>query len=297
MTAHTTELAPRLLWQLGAELGEGPLWLPEQQRLYFVNLKGKALHALDADGSRHSWTLPTFICWIVPRADGDGFLAGLRDGVVRLWLEPELRFDYLARPVQDKPGVRLNDAKADPEGRLWLGTMNSADVHRPDGQLFRLDADGVLSAALDGYHICNGPAFSLDGRTMYHSDSLHGRTYAYDVAADGSLGPARLWRQFGDGEGSPDGMTVDSEGCVWIAQWGGGRVCRYSPDGELLATIAMPVSQPASCVFGGPELKTLYITSAWEGMSDAQRAAEPLAGSLFAVDLDVPGVAPARYGK
>lgn len=300
MTVHT-ELVPRLLWQLDAELGEGPLWLPEQQRLYFVNLKGCALHALDADGSRHSWTLPTFICWIVPRADGDGFLAGLRDGVVRLWLEPELRFDYLARPVQEQPGVRLNDAKADPQGRLWFGTMNSADVQRPDGRLFRLDHDGTaggaLAVALDRHHICNGPAFSLDGGTMYHSDSLHGRTSAYAVAADGSLGPARLWRQFGAGEGSPDGMTVDSEGCVWIAQWGGGRVCRYSADGELLATIVMPVSQPASCVFGGPDLKTLYITTAWEGMSDAQRAAEPLAGALFAVDLDVAGLPPARYGR
>ncbi|KQW93953.1 SMP-30/gluconolaconase/LRE-like protein [Massilia sp. Root418] len=297
MTAQTTDLAPRLTWQLGAELGEGPLWLPEQQRLYFVNLKGSTLHALDADGSQHAWTLPTFICWIVPRQDGDGFMAGLRDGVVRLWLEPELRFEYVARPTEGKAGVRLNDAKADLQGRLWFGSMNAADVHSPDGQLFRLAADGELTVAQDGVHICNGPAFSLDGSVMYHSDSLLNRTYAYDVAADGGLGPARLWRQFGDGEGSPDGMTVDTEGCVWIAQWGGSRVCRYSADGELLATIAMPVSQPASCVFGGPDLKTLYITTAWEGLSEAQRAAEPLAGSLFAVQLDVGGAPPARYGK
>jgi sugar lactone lactonase YvrE len=297
VTAQTTDLTPRLLWAVGAELGEGPLWLPEQQRLYFVNLKGNQLHAWDADGRQHSWTLPAHICWLVPRHDGDGFLAGLRDGIVRLWLEPALRFEYLHRPVDAAAGVRLNDAKADAQGRIWAGSMNAADVWRADGQLFRLNADGALHAALDGYHICNGPAFSLDGNTMYHSDSLLGRTYAYAVAADGSLGPARLWRQFGEGEGSPDGMTVDSEDCVWIAQWGGGRVCRYSPDGALLATIRMPVSQPSSCAFGGPGLKTLYITSAHEGMGAAQRAAEPLAGALFCVELDVAGVPAARYGR
>ncbi|WP_229490537.1 SMP-30/gluconolactonase/LRE family protein [Pseudoduganella namucuonensis] len=297
MTAQSKDLTPRLLWQLGAELGEGPLWLPEQQRLYFVNLKGSTLHARDADGATHSWTLPTYICWIVPRRDGDGFMAGLRDGIVRLWLEPELRYEYVGKPVAADQGVRLNDAKADAQGRIWAGSMNGSDVSRPDGQVFRLDADGELSAVLNDYHICNGPAFSLDGKTMYHSDSYLNRTYAYDVAEDGGLGEPRLWRQFGDGDGSPDGMTVDSEGCVWIAQWGGARVCRYSADGELLATIRMPLSQPASCVFGGPDLKTLYITTAWEGMSEEQRAAEPLAGSLFAVDLDVAGVPPARYGK
>lgn len=295
MTAQTT--TPRLLWQLGAELGEGPLWLPEQQRLYFVNLIPGVLHAYDADGATHSWQLPTSICWIVPRLDGDGFMAGLKDGIVRLWLQPELQIEYLHKPVQDRPGVRLNDAKADPYGRLWAGTLNGNDKSRPDGQLFRLDPDGGLHVALDDYRICNGPTFSPDGKTMYHNDSFIDRTFAYDVRDDGSLGEARLWKTYGGEQGSPDGMTVDAEGCVWVAQWGGSRVCRYSPQGELLATVQMPVSQPASCVLGGPGYKTLFITTAWEGLSAEQRAQEPLAGALFAVDVDVPGTPPARYGR
>jgi D-xylonolactonase len=289
-------MTPACLWPLAAELGEGPVWLPEQNRLYFVNLTGRTLHALDADGARHAWQLPDFICWLVPRRDGDGFMAGLRDGIVRLWLEPEVRVEYLHELPGAADGIRLNDAKADAQGRLWIGSMNARDVHRPDGTLFRLDADGSLHVAADEYHICNGPAFSLDGRTMYHNDSLLGRTHAYPVADDGSLGAPRVWRQFTAEEGAPDGMTVDSAGCVWIAQWGGSRVCRYSPAGELLATIAMPVTQPSSVAFGGADFKTLYITSAWQGLDATQRAADPLAGALFAVQVDVPGVPVHRYG-
>ncbi|WUR14988.1 SMP-30/gluconolactonase/LRE family protein [[Empedobacter] haloabium] len=287
--------APTCVWPLGAELGEGPLWHAAQQRLFFVNLVGNALHALDADGLRHTWQLPTYVCWLLPRKDGDGFMAGLRDGIVRLWLEPAVRIEYLHRPF-DLAGLRLNDAKVDAAGRIWAGSMNAADVKRPDGKLYRLDPDGSLHTVLTEYHICNGPTFSLDGKTMFHNDSLLDRTYAYEVRADGSLGAARVWRQFGPGEGSPDGMTVDSEGCVWIAQWGGGRVCRYSLAGELLTTIPMPVAQPSSVAFGGPDLKTLYITSAWQGYDDARKAADPLAGALFSVQLDVPGVPAAQFG-
>ncbi|TWI70197.1 sugar lactone lactonase YvrE [Pseudoduganella lurida] len=289
-------MTPACLWPLAAELGEGPVWIPEQNRLYFVNLTGRTLHALDAGGTRHAWQLPDFICWLVPRRDGDGFMAGLRDGIVRLWLAPDVRIEYLHQLPGAADGIRLNDAKADAQGRLWIGSMNAHDVHRPDGTLFRLDADGSLHVAADEHHICNGPAFSLDGRTMYHNDSLLARTYTHSVADDGSLGTPRVWRQFTAEEGAPDGMTVDSEDCVWIAQWGGSRVCRYSPAGELLATIAMPVTQPSSVAFGGADLRTLYITSAWQSLDAAQRAADPLAGALFAVQVDVPGVPVQRYG-
>jgi xylono-1,5-lactonase len=290
-------MTPDCLWPVAAELGEGPVWVPEQNRLYFVNLVGKTLHAFDADsGARHSWPLPDYICWLIPRRDGDGWMAGLRDGIVRLWLEPDLRIASLHKLPGADTGIRLNDAKADQAGRIWAGSMNARDVRRPDGKLFRLDGDGSLRVALPEYHICNGPAFSLDGSTMYHNDSFLNRTFAYDVRPDGSLGAPRLWRQFGADEGSPDGMTVDSEDCVWIAQWGGGRVCRYSPAGELLATIAMPVSQPSSVAFGGADLRTLYITSAWQDLDAARRTAEPLAGALFSARVDVPGVAAQRFG-
>ncbi|RFP14996.1 MULTISPECIES: SMP-30/gluconolactonase/LRE family protein [unclassified Duganella] len=285
------------IWEAGAELGEGPLWVAEQNRLYFVDLKNRMLHALDAgNGQRHSWTMPDYICWLVARRDGDGFMAGLRDGIARVWLEPELRIEYLARPFAAGSAERMNDAKVDSAGRLWAGSMHNTDYEQTIGRLFRLDTDLSLTVADQDYHICNGPAFSLDGATMYHTDSFEGRTYTYPLAADGTLGERRLWRQFGDGEGSPDGMTVDSEGCVWIAQWGGARVCRYSADGALLDTIHVPALHPASCTFGGADLKTLYITTACEGNTPEQLQEFPLTGGLFAVRLDVAGVPAARFG-
>ncbi|MGV7208882.1 SMP-30/gluconolactonase/LRE family protein [Oxalobacteraceae bacterium A2-2] len=286
------------LWEAKAQLGEGPLWVAEQKRLYFVDLKGKTLHGYDAlDGKTHSWAMPDYICWLVARRDGDGFMAGLRDGIARLWLEPELRIDYIARPFAEGDGLRMNDAKADRHGRIWAGSMHNTDYAQAVGRLFRLDPDLSLHVADDGYHICNGPAFSLDGATMYHTDSYEGRTYAYPLAADGSLGAPRVWRQFdADSEGSPDGMTVDSEGCVWIGQWGGARVCRYSPDGELLQTIPVPARNPASVAFGGADLKTLYIVSAAEDNSPQQLADYPLTGALFSVRVEVAGVNQPRFG-
>ncbi|WP_295991880.1 SMP-30/gluconolactonase/LRE family protein [Rugamonas sp.] len=294
----TPTLFPELLWPLGAELGEGPMWHAAQQRLYFVDLKGHTLHGYDgADGRRHSWPMPAEICWLIARSDGDGFMAGLGNDIVRLWLEPAVRIEKLASPVAPYSGVRLNDAKADAAGNIWAGSMHDTEVTRKDGKLFRLGADGTLRIMVEDYQICNGPALSLDGTLLYHSDSLPGETHVYAIGADGTLGPQQLWRRFdGAVEGSPDGMTVDSEGCLWIAQWGGSRVCRYAPDGTLLATIAMPVKQPTSCVFGGPDLKTLYITSAHQGMDAGQRADDPLAGALFSVRLEVGGVPGATYG-
>ncbi|NRR28913.1 SMP-30/gluconolactonase/LRE family protein, partial [Oxalobacteraceae bacterium] len=283
------------IWNVGAELGEAPLWMVEQQRLYFVNLKGNTLHALDADGSQRSWAMPDYICWLIARRDGDGFMAGLRDGIARLWLEPGVRIEYLHRPFAEGSGLRLNDAKADAAGRIWAGSMHNTDYSQAAGRLFRLDHDLSLQLMEQGYHICNGPAFSRDGATMYHTDSFEGRTYAYPLAADGALDEARLWREFdGDVEGWPDGMNVDSEGCLWIAQWGGGRVCRYTAQGELLQTVTLPVRNPASCTFGGTDLKTLYITTAREDNTPEQLAAHPLSGALFAVQVEVAGVPAAR---
>lgn len=292
------ELEADCLWEVGAELGEGPLWVPEQERIYFVDIKSSKLHALcTRSAQRHSWAMPDFICWIVQRRDGDGFMAGLRREVVRLRLEPELRIEPLPLALDLATDVRLNDAKADMHGNLWFGSMNNADVHRPDGRLFHLRRDHTLSVQDEAIHICNGPTFSLDGQTMYHTDSLLAQVSAYDIGPDGATDAAQPWRRFDDAtEGAPDGMTTDSEGGIWIAQWGGGRVCRYTPDGALDTIVRMPVSQPSSCAFGGPDLKTLYITSARQDLGQDRLAAEPLAGALFAVSVDVAGLPAARFG-
>lgn len=291
------EFQATLVWQAGAELGEGPLWVPSQKRLYFVDIKGRRLLAHEPSAGRNlSWPFPDFVCWIVPRSDGDGFMAGLRDRIVRLWLEPELRMESIPAQPSLLPNGRLNDAKADVHGHIWLGSMNNLEPERPEGQLWRLAPDGSLALQDRGIHICNGPAFSLDGRTMYHADSLRGEVFAYPVDQGGISGEKRLFRKFdGEREGWPDGMTVDAEGALWVAQWGGGRVCRYLPDGTLDMTVRVPVAQPSSCTFAGPQLRTLYITSAWQGLSDQARSQQPLAGSLFSVELPVAGREAAAY--
>jgi len=281
---------------LAAELGEGPLYLPAQDRLLFVDLKRCILHAWDAGVREHrSWLLPDYICWLAPRRDGDGFMAGLRDSVVRLWLEPELRIEQVVHVVDGAAGQRLNDAKVDPSGRLWLGSMHNTDYQQKVGKLFRLDPGQGLHVADEGYHICNGPTFAPDGSALYHSDSFLDVTYRYTLAADGSLGARETWHRFTEG-GSPDGMQADSEGCLWISTWGGKRVCRFSPEGELLAEVPLPTSHPASLAFGGADLRTLYITTAREGLSAEQLAQEPLAGALFSARIDVPGLPANAFG-
>lgn len=292
------EMQAECLWPLEAELAEGPVWLAEAGMLYFTDIKGQQLHAYRlATGERQSWALPTWLCWLIPRRDGDGFMAGFRDGIARLWLSPSLRIEYLLRPHAAEPLLRLNDAKADAHGAIWFGSMHNEDYSQRAGSLCRLDPDGSWQQASADYHICNGPALGLDGRVLYHNDSYLARTYAYRLDPRGRLGPRQLWRQFDrPREGGPDGMTVDADGCLWIAQWGAGRVCRYSPVGELLATVRLPVSLPASVCFGGDGLRTLFITTAWETLSPAERAEQPLAGSLFAVQPGVAGLPVQRYG-
>jgi xylono-1,5-lactonase len=297
----------RCIWPVSAHLGEGPVWVAEQQRLYFVDIFSSKLHALQFDRNfaqqqptRLSWDLPEPLCWLVPCASTLGqaqrFVAGFQGGIAHMSLEPLLRVEAL-QPVQGLAGdVRLNDAKLDTNGRIWAGSMHRHDYSKAVGRLHCFDK-ALQSTVMDtGYHICNGPCFSIDGRTMYHNDSYTGSTYTYSVSPDGCLGPRQLWRQFNVlTEGAPDGMTVDAKGCLWIAHWGAGRVCRYDPHAQLLQTIELPITQPSSCAFGGHDLSTLFITSAREGMSAEQLNVQPLAGGLFAVRCEIPGTALPRY--
>lgn len=280
------EIRAEPVWPVAARLGEGPVWV--DGRLFFVDIKGAAVHALTpATGRRQSWALPRPVVWLIPCTEPGSFVAGLWDAIVRLRLEPSLEIVELQRAHAEgaAPSLRLNDAKLDGAGRLWAGSMDDSDPSRPAGVLGRLDAKGRWQAADTGYHICNGPTFSLDGRTLYHADSWLGRVHAYELAADGGLGVRRLWRQFGAGEGVPDGMCTDADGCLWIAHWGGARVSRYNPAGDCIGTIALPVDNVSSCAFGGPTLQQLYITTASIGLSQPRRAHQPLAGGLFVVDL------------
>jgi sugar lactone lactonase YvrE len=200
------------------ELGEGPLWDEAAARFLVVDIHGRAVHAWNpASGATRAWQLPERIGWLIPRRDGDGYVAGLQSGFVRLWLEPRLRIEPIGSPHPGEPHVRLNDAKADPWGRIWAGSMNNENHARPDGRLARLDPDGHIEIVERGLRICNGPAISADGRVLMHTDSGPRTIHRYQLDADGRLSDKTPWCRFGAHEGAPDGMSFDADGGLWIA--------------------------------------------------------------------------------
>jgi sugar lactone lactonase YvrE len=280
------------------ELGEGPLWDEAARRFLLVDIHGCAVHAWSpASGALQRWALPERVCWLVPRADGDGFIGGLQSGFVRLWLEPALRVEPIGSPHPGQSALRLNDAKADPWGRIWAGSMNNDEHARRDGQLARLDPDGTIHVLERGLQICNGPAITRDGAWLFHTDSYVRTIHRYRLHADGSLDDKTLWQRFRADEGSPDGMCFDADGGLWIAFWGAGCVRRFAADGTRLAQIDLPPRQITSVAFGGDDLATLLVTSAREGLSAAALQAQPLAGATYAVKVPgVRGLPPARYG-
>lgn len=275
------------------QLGEGPLWSARHHAVFWVDILSHALYRYSlADGSVRRWPFPEKIGWVIERRDHPGFIAGLQSGFYELTLKPfELR--PLHDPEPHLPGNRFNDAKADRYGRIWAGTMDAAIVETT-GSLYRLSADRSVRCVDTGYKITNGPAFSPSQDVMYHTDTGLGVVYRLDLSPAGELLNKQVWLKFTDEMGSPDGMTVDAAGFVWIAHWGGSRVSRFSPDAELDREIRLPASQITSCVFAGAAFERMFVTSAAVGVDLGK---EPLAGSLFEVDPGgVLGVAPGLFG-
>jgi sugar lactone lactonase YvrE len=281
------EVEVACLADVGATLGEGPVWVAGEAALYWVDIpERRVFRWSEADGVR---TIPVerHVCSLLPRAAG-GFIGGGYDGFITL--DADFRVTVLADPEPELPGNRFNDATIDRAGRLWAGTMDRAEI-AATGALYRLDPGFGWTRIDSGYRVTNGPAFSRDGRTMYHTDSALQTVYAFDCAPDGTVGPRRVHLRFGEGDGYPDGMTVDAEDCLWIAFWDGWCVRRFAPSGELLATIRMPVQRPTSVAFGGPALDKLFITSAARDLTPAELDGQPQAGGLFAVRPGVSGIA------
>lgn len=278
-------MTARCVWPVGALLGEGPLWSARDNAIYFVDIKKPALHRYSlTDGATRTWETPEAICWVIPRARKPGFIAGFKSGFYELSLDPFER-KLIGTPETDRPTNRRNDAKTDSHGRIWAGSMDDEET-RTCGALYRLDPDFSWRRMDDGYRICNGPTFSPSYDTIYHTDTGPGVVYAFDLAPDGEISNKRDFIRFEKGWGKPDGMTTDVEGGVWIAHWGGARVSRFTPDGKLDRSIALPASQITSCVFAGENLDRMFCTSAAVGLQG-----EELAGGLFEID---PGVRGAR---
>jgi sugar lactone lactonase YvrE len=279
----TNDSTAQCVADVRAVLGEGPVWVEREQALYWVDIEGRKIFRLDKSGELSEWSTPFRVGSLVPRKSG-GFIAGTDEGIAEVDLQAG-RFDILARPEEQLPGNRFNDGKVDRRGRFWAGTMDDHEK-AASGTLYCFDEALSWTAVDEGYRVTNGPAFSPSGDRMYHNDSARRVTYVFDLE-DGIAVNRRALIQFGEGEGFPDGMTVDSEGCLWIAFWDGGCVRRYSNRGEWLETVELPVSRPTSCAFGGPDFDRLYITSASRDLDSETLAMQPKAGGLFML---VPGV-------
>lgn len=277
--------APGCIWNVGAKLAEGPVWHAADNAFYFVDIKGQRLHRVNEDGSgQQSSDAPGEIGFALP-VQGGGFVCGLPGQLMQF--TPELGFRPMLALETAIPGNRLNDGGVDVQGRLWFGSMDNAE-EAPTGALYRLDKRGLVQID-SGYVITNGPCTSPDGKTFYHTDTLSKTVYAFDKSETGSLSNKRVFTRI-EGSGYPDGSTVDSEGNVWIALFCGSRIERYTPSGELSATIPMPCPNITKIAFGGQDLRTVFVTTAWKGLTDAERAQYPLAGGVFTFRVDVPGL-------
>lgn len=274
----------------GAELGEGPVWDARSGRLVWVDILGRKLHQTDiVTGGTDTIELSQHLGAVVPRAGG-GFLAALADGFYVVGDGPTRLF----APLPDaRPELRFNDGKCDRAGRFWGGTMAYDEAPGAAG-FYRLDPSGEVTHQFGDVTISNGLAWTADGESMYYIDTPTRRVDVFDVdAVSGSLSRRRTAFEI-PGPGGPDGMTIDTEGGLWIAMWGGSAVHRYL-SGRLDCVIRLPVSQPTSCAFGGPDLDELFITSAWKGMTPGVRRQEPTAGALFRARPGVRGLAPTPF--
>ncbi len=280
--------------EVGAELGEGPVWVGRESALWFVDIKGCRLHRWrPATGERQSWSTPAPPGFLTPRADGD-FIVGLKTGLHRF--EPGTgALSLLAHVEPHLPENRLNDGCVSPEGALWFGSMHDPET-KPAGVLYRLNEQGRCEALDEGYVVTNGPAFSPDGRIFYHCDSARRLIYAFDRPDARTLANRRVFVRIDDGAGFPDGTAVDTEGCLWVALWAGWSVRRYSPSGRLLATVTLPCANVTKLAFGDRDLRTAYVTSARHGLTAAERAAQPLAGDLFSFIAPAPGLPQMQVG-
>lgn len=283
----------RCIWDERATLGEGTYWSPREQALYWVDILGKRLFRYHPSSQeKSSWPMPEKIGWVVERQQG-GLVAGLKNGIAFIdtdTMDVTLQVD----PEPDLPGNRLNDAKVDPHGHLWFGTMDDEEGN-PTGAFYRLDPDMSVSKWDEGYVVSNGPTFSPDGKTLYHTQSNTREIYAFDLSPDGTISNKRVFIAFSEKDGYPDGMTTDAQGGLWIGHWEGWKISRYKPDGSYDVSIELPVARCSNVTFGGPDLDVIYVTTASKGMAEEERAKQPQAGSLFEIKAGIKGLSPTLF--
>lgn len=275
---------PVCVWEAGRELGEGGWWSEAEQALYWVDIKNPAILRLDpSTGERAIWPLSEMIGCCAPLAGG-GMVAGMASGLYRLKLGPpgtEPSRSLVHCPKHHATSDRFNDGKAHPDGSFWAGSMDD-DERATRGFYYRLAPSGDVTVVAGPYKVCNGPAFSPDGRFAYLADSAAQIVHRVDLAAQ--IAAPEPFLRFNEGDGHPDGCTTDAAGRLWIAFWDGARVACFDPvTGAQVAEIAIPTARPTSVSFGGPDLTTLYITTARAPADNSPH--QDLGGSLYAAEV------------
>ena len=274
----------RCVSQVRSLLGEGPTWSPRDNALYWVDILTPSVHCYDAaTGSDTETLLGAMVSLVIPKASG-GLVVATPGGLMSL--DPATRrLAPFCHPESERKDIRYNDGKCDRRGRLWVGSMDmGAAANR--GHLFCVEGDGSWKKADSGFTVPNGIGWSPDNKTMYVTDTYRQTIYRYDFdLASGTIANRRPLITIAAADGKPDGLTVDDQGCLWVALWDAWHIARFSPEGQLMQRVRVPVPRPTSCCFGGDNLDTLYVTSASLRLNEEELASAPLSGSLFALTL------------
>jgi sugar lactone lactonase YvrE len=288
-------------WQICAlthdRLGESILWHPIEQALYWVDFYGPFVHRQEqAKGAVETWKIDAGeTIGSLVFADKGRLLLALDHGLHHF--DPDTgKTRFFADPKKGQKHLAYNDAKADRAGRYWVGTYDVAEVE-PRAILYRVAADGSASVADEGFVVCNGPAFSPDNRKLYFSDTVGRRILVHDLAANGGLSGRRTFIAFSPEDGLPDGLAVDSAGNVWCALYGGSKVVCIDPGGRIARTLLLPTPHVTSLCFGGPDLRTLCVTTGWSAGTKEETKERDLGGSVFMRPVDCPGLPESVVGS
>jgi sugar lactone lactonase YvrE len=278
------------------QLGETPLWCPRTDKVWWIDIERPRLQTFDERTGKHE-VHPfesTFAGSLALHREG-GFVVGLDNRLHRF--DPATStLNHLADVESADQRTRLNDGRCDRRGRLWIGTMDAA-IQEPLGSFYRVEPSGAVHWLFTDIIVTNSVTTSPDDRTLYMSDTRRFKIWAFDLDPDdGALSNRRVFADYANEKGRPDGACVDSDGCVWNAVFAGHRVIRYTPAGKVDRVIELPVTNPTCVCFGGSDLSTLYITTATKMIAPEVLAKEPLAGALLAVDVGVKGLPEAMFG-
>lgn len=279
-----------------AQIAEGPFWDQKEQLLYWVDILEKKINIYDpALGKNKHIQLDKMIGALIPTNEQGKLLAALTDGLYIIDAET-VEQEFLVNPETNTDQTRFNDGKCDRSGRFWVGTMD-LEEDRPLGNLYCLDKELNLEEKVKDVKISNGLAWSLDNKKMYYIDSPTKKVFAFDYDLEtAEISKRRVIIKFAEGEGVPDGMTIDNQGKLWIAHFGGAQVSRWDPEtGKKIDKVELPVSNVTSCAFGGKNMDELYMTTASVGLSEKEKQAQPYAGGIFRYQAELKGLESVKF--